>query len=53
MKIHGIRWMPASELIVQKSYWELVPRPSAEDYKRLKDSIEKYGLNPSWPTSGQ
>jgi len=38
-----------AELKVQKTYLELVPRPSDEDYQRLKDSIAFNGFDDANP----
>lgn len=46
---HDIRPMPVSELVIQKNYLEMVPRPSPEDYNRIRESMEKDGWDPSRP----
>lgn len=43
------RKTPTTELVVQKNYLELVPRPSEEDYQRLKDSIARNGFDDADP----
>lgn len=44
-----IRPMPVNELIIQKNYLELVPRPSPEDYNRIKESMKKHGWDSARP----
>jgi hypothetical protein len=46
---HESRRALTAELEVQKNYLELVPRPSEEDYQRLKESIERDGFDYAKP----
>jgi len=46
---HESRRALTAELEVQKNYRELVPRPSMEDYQRLKESIARDGFDEAKP----
>jgi len=46
---HNTRKVPRTELQRQQNYLDLVPRSSEEEYRLLKDSIERNGLHPGHP----
>jgi len=46
---NDIRPFPITDLKIQKNYLDLMPRPSEEDYNRLKDRIKRQGMNSALP----
>ena len=46
---NDIRPFPITDLKIQKNYLDLMPRPSEEDYNRLKDRIKRQGINSALP----
>jgi len=44
-----IRKFCITDLKIQKNYLNLMPRPSEEDYNRLKNRIKRQGLNRALP----
>jgi len=47
--VYDIRKVPLTDIVRQKNYLDLVPRPTPEEYNRLKESIKRDGLEPTKP----
>lgn len=44
-----IRMTPVDEIVVRQAYRNLLPRPGEEDFKRLREGIDRDGLDSSQP----